>query len=300
LECPDVNLRDPIKAIEDAKRVCQLDNRAHSDTLETLASAYAAAGQFEEAVQCQKSVIRALAADTPHGTRQRQEKKLRLYRSGQAYHGQALSGPTLVAQYRFEESKEGLALDASENGLHGRFTGDACLVDDPERGKVLSLDGDGDWVDCGDHPEFDMTEENTLSLWVKLGEYTGNFQGFIGKGDSTWRIARDDWTSGVLQFTAGPGLHKVVGHVGVDDDKWHHIAGVYNGSILKLYLDGRLDSSVLQTGRMTPNESPVLIGAVLAGSEHTPSKGLIDDVCIYNYALDANAVTALYQGLGPK
>ena len=222
-----------------------------------------------------------------------------LHRSGQAYHGQSLSGAQLVAHYRFEGNQVGMALDASDNELHGILVGDACIVDNPQHGKVLSLDGEGDWVDCGDRAEFDLTEENTISLWVKFQHYTSFFQGLIGKGDTTWRIARDDWTSGVLQFAAGPGLHKVVGNVGVADDTWHHLVGVYNGKTLALYIDGRLDSSAPLTSRMTPNESPVLIGAVLAGSQHTPSKGLIDDVRSYNYALNAKAVTALYQGREP-
>ena len=46
---------------------------------------------------------------------------------------------------------------------------------------------------------------------------------------------------------------------------WHHLAGVYDGSELRLYLDGRLVSSVRGSGPRTRHELPLVVGGEVTG-----------------------------------
>jgi hypothetical protein len=87
----------------------------------------------------------------------------------------------------------------------------------------------------------------------------------------------------------------VLGSANVNDGKWHHIAGVYDGSNLYLYVDGILDNSVNASGIINTNVFPVLIGE---NSERSGRdwNGLIDDVRIYSYALSEAEVKALFAG----
>lgn len=55
--CPDAQFRDGKKAIEDAKRACELTKNKDSEVLATLAAGYAEDGQFDEALKIQMQAI---------------------------------------------------------------------------------------------------------------------------------------------------------------------------------------------------------------------------------------------------
>ena len=71
---------------------------------------------------------------------------------------------------------------------------------------------------------------------------------------------------------------------------WHHIAGTYDGTTLKLYLDGKEAASATCSFGMVSGPNPVGIGADLTYDAQNPNvpatfKGTIDNVRIYNKAL---------------
>jgi len=92
----------------------------------------------------------------------------------------------LVAYYEFE----GNAHDSSGNGLHGSLVGGATIVLDAERDYVLSLDGVDSYVDCGNDPRFDITDEITLAAWIKVNAFDKSKQAIITKGNLTWKLQR--------------------------------------------------------------------------------------------------------------
>jgi beta-galactosidase len=90
---------------------------------------------------------------------------------------------------------------------------------------------------------------------------------------------------------------QVNGAVSVNDGGWHHIAGVYDGSALRLYVDGVLDASVSSTGSISTNAYNVEIGrnAEQSGREF---HGAIYDARIYNRALCPEEIQELFDGGG--
>jgi tetratricopeptide (TPR) repeat protein len=80
--CPDPRLRDAKKAIESATKACELTNWNDAASLETLAAAYAEAGEFDLAVKWQTEVIAALT-DSAEGHEQR--ARLMLYQEKKPY-----------------------------------------------------------------------------------------------------------------------------------------------------------------------------------------------------------------------
>jgi tetratricopeptide (TPR) repeat protein len=73
--CPDDKCRDGRKAVEDARKACELTEWKNPDCLDTLAAAYAEAGDFAQAIKYQ---TQALVSPEAH-------KRLKLYEDGQAY-----------------------------------------------------------------------------------------------------------------------------------------------------------------------------------------------------------------------
>jgi len=73
--CPDEKYRDGQKAIVDATKACELTEWKDAETLDTLAAAYAEAGEFSKAIEyCQKAI--ELADDE---TKPELEARLKLY-----------------------------------------------------------------------------------------------------------------------------------------------------------------------------------------------------------------------------
>jgi len=67
---------------------------------------------------------------------------------------------------------------------------------------------------------------------------------------------------------------------------WHHVAGTYDGTRLRVYIDGTLVNTTSHSGHILSNTYPVNIGR---NSEHTQRRfnGLIDKVWVYNTVLTA-------------
>lgn len=75
-------------------------------------------------------------------------------------------------------------------------------------------------------------------------------------------------------------------------DTWHHVAGTYDGTNLKLYLDGREVAAAQTEDGIISGPSQVGIGADLTYDAQNPNvpdtfKGIIDQVRIYDRALAA-------------
>ena len=82
--CPDSAVRDGPGAVDLAKQIVATSNRKEENYLDTLAAAYAAAGQFAEAVRIEKEAL-ALPGDAPWQNTNEFGSHLRLYESGAPY-----------------------------------------------------------------------------------------------------------------------------------------------------------------------------------------------------------------------
>ena len=131
----------------------------------------------------------------------------------------------------------------------------------------------------------------TLEAWIRADDIAGD-RTIFGKTQHSGFILL--LAKGRPMFAVHLGAtYRVVR--GGDDDTvtagtWHHIAGVYDGAELRLYLDGQLISAVPGSGMPTANELPVLVGANpdMAGQPRAGFRGAIDEVRV--------STTARYEG----
>ena len=187
----------------------------------------------------------------------------------------------LVSHYKFD----GDATD-SVNGNHGTEVG-GPTYNPGFYSQAIDLDGIDDYVDCGDDSSFDITGSITLSALIK-GTFNSGWDPIITKGYD-WMLSRGIGDEATF-FCIGVG--SVIGSTNINDDQWHHVAGVYNGSSLYLYVDGGLDASGSASGSLSFSAPNVYIG----GSPTQSFNGLIDDVRIYDRALSEDEVKTLYTG----
>jgi len=202
----------------------------------------------------------------------------------------SLSSAELVALYQFEDN----ANDSSGNNLHGKFVGQAKIVSDAVRGNVLSLDGQDSYVDCGTAPAFNITSRITIACWVKVNKFDKNWQTIIAKGGDSYRLSRAGSTNSSHFGCTGLKIQWFDGNINVNDGKWHHIAGIYDGSMMCLYVDDVLDESRQTFGIIDISSYPLYIGASAQQGGERYFNGLIDDVAIFDHALNAEQVSKLY------
>jgi hypothetical protein len=203
----------------------------------------------------------------------------------------------------------------SVSGYDGTPQGDATIVTDAERGNVLSLDGDMDYVDCGNPAELNFGTGNwTICAWVKntmtgtgdinKGSIIAN--GGDGGGGHRYCLIVTEQREGKVNLVCDDNAAKRQTRADatvVNDDVWHHVMGVRDGDTISIYIDG-----IRENGRGVPagydlsgtSQANVLIGAITKYSDSSIYKdyaGLIDDVRIYDCALDAGNARYL-AGLG--
>ncbi|OHB55609.1 MAG: hypothetical protein A2173_01495 [Planctomycetes bacterium RBG_13_44_8b] len=207
--------------------------------------------------------------------------------------------PDLVGWWTFDEGAGSTALDWSGHGNNGAIQGNPVwAVGFDGYGGALDLDGIGDYVHCGNATVFDITGQITVAVWIKVEKFEQEWQGIVTKGDTAWRIVRDNKTDQV-QF-ACDGVTSISGTINVNDGQWHHIAGVYDESNLLLYIDGSVDVSDTATGTINTNTYNLLIGETeRAGGKGRYWNGIIDDVRIYNKALTQEEIEQVMRG-NPK
>ncbi|MGQ0828457.1 MAG: LamG-like jellyroll fold domain-containing protein [Bacteroidota bacterium] len=152
---------------------------------------------------------------------------------------------------------------------------------------ALAFNGTTDYISVSNESNFDFTNSMTVEAWFKINSPGAANQTIASKGDNSWRLCRNGSTN-VMHFaiTIGGSPYYVNGNRNVIDGKWHHVAGVYTGSQLQIYIDGTLDAYLATSGTCDNSTYPVYIGdnAQISGRKFI---GQIDEVRVWNIAQSA-------------
>ena len=123
----------------------------------------------------------------------------------------------------------------------------------------------------------------------------------VTKGNSSWRLQGTAGATTVTFSAYGVSSSEdLCGSRNVNDGQWHHVAAVYDGTNMFLYVDGALDVSQPSHGFHAQNSYAVCIGENAEATGHLWN-GLVDEASIYNRALAATEIQAIYAaGSGGK
>jgi hypothetical protein len=220
------------------------------------------------------------------------------------------TGDEIIGWWEMDDAAGGTAADSSTYGNDGTLVGPPAWTDDAERGWCLDFSGDNNYVTIPNESDYDLTGPMTVMAWMK-DDYIDwrNFSTIIAKGRDNgggWTLQKAGRANAMSFYVDVTGMpwDGIKAGVGIFDNQWHHVAGVYDGSNAYIYIDGGLDSnSVPCSGNMVTNDWPVYIGenSKTLLDEATNARewnGLIDDVRVYNYALTQTEINEIYTG-GP-
>ena len=135
----------------------------------------------------------------------------------------------------------------------------------------------------------------TVEAWVKPNAAIPNYASVATKTTATtWSdgYGMFAWNGGIAFWVNDDDVNRV-STAGLPAGTWSHVVGTYDGSTIKVYLNGALVQSMAYTAPLTHSSSPLLIGnAVGAGNFHWA--GGLDEVAVYSRALTATEVAQHY------
>jgi len=214
-------------------------------------------------------------------------------------HAQTSIRDGLVAEWNFDETSGLTTSDGTgiNHGALNNFADDDSQWVTGKVGGAIAFDGTN-YVEVPDAPAIgaDVRDGLTVMAWFKSdvpldGAGAGNRM--LEKGNNYF----------FLQGVSPGGMNLLVKNGGanftagitdsLEADQWHHIAGVFDGTTAKTYIDGQLKGSVDVPGPIDDNNLPLRIGSDDSGNFFTDT---MDQVLIWKRPLSFGEIRTVMNG----
>lgn len=191
----------------------------------------------------------------------------------------------LLAAYNFDEAADAAIEDVTGNG-HGFALQTGMSREAGHTGSaIVSTNGD-----VTGPAMFGQTAQRTVMFWLKSG---ASFNGWIFEWHSTsgdsgrWGLL---CLNGQMGFrgtpVSGSALHAAIARP--SDGAWHHWAGTFDGSVVRLYVDGVLRATTgTLSGGIRTDADVIKWHTTVSGAQS------VDDLRVYDEALDLATINAL-------
>jgi len=211
-----------------------------------------------------------------------------------------LPDSALIASYPLY----GTATDVGPNKLKGTIINAIAVAGLCDSQNSAYQFTKGSYISVPDNDLLDGMSSLTIETWVKgkaPAASTGVNQCIVGKGwdyDETsgaksYNLHWDHWWAGLHFNLVTDAGEVVLSSIGEPDTAWHYLVATYDGSAMRLFIDGVLDSQKPQHGTVIRTNSDFEIGRL---SNYHPDcfEGIVDIVNIYSRALSAEEIADRY------
>jgi len=211
-----------------------------------------------------------------------------------AFVAKVAPGPPPVGYWRFNEGSGSTAYDETNNNNDGTITGATWTTG--ISGNALYFNNAD--VTVPHSSSLDINGEFTIEAWIKAtgsDDYLAivdkyQYQDPIAKGFTLYL------NTGRLRlsiYSASQGEGTCIGTSDLRDNTWHHVAGTWDGSYMRVYVDCQKEGEVAWTCPPASTTNNLGIGKRLSGwGGYMPFLGNIDEVRIYSSGRKCGDVNA--------
>lgn len=195
--------------------------------------------------------------------------------------------------------------DSSSQGNTGTLTTPTATAGQIDGGGSFNGSSGGDYILTKSVPVVAGTSAWTISAWAFSnfpGTAGGNGRPLYAETTGSNDIAKLDSCdstsphNAIITYRDDAGtLTQLRGSVVIDDNAWHHIAGVLSAGVLSLYVDGNLDNSGARGGTDTMTEANFEVR--IGGDKNAAAArflGVLDEIHVSSVGRSADWIKAEY------
>lgn len=202
----------------------------------------------------------------------------------------------------------GQYLDISGEGHHAAPNGEPTFITGQidEGVRIVSTSAGAttqSWAGAGTWNPSEFSNQLSVSFWLKWSGVNGTWQSLLSKRSGDWDNANVLWQVCTNENGRDLWFQSTRSNVAVTNGlvpgQWQHIAATYNGTTATVYINGvSRGAGSFQFGDAV--DSMLNIGGNSFNAVPREwMNGYIDDVRIYNYALGAAVIEAMYLDVAP-
>lgn len=178
-------------------------------------------------------------------------------------------------------------------------------------GKALQFNGFSDWVEIPDSPSLNPTDQITVELWAYSDVFDrSQWQEFVMKGGNSapseprqyyLRPYNDRGTAQFLIHDPSDNTLRESSDDTLVNGNWYHVAGTYDGDVLKIYINGGLQGTDTVGTISIVQSSEVLAFGRLGSIDAEYYQGQLDEIRIWNVARTQEQLqSTMNDTLGPE
>lgn len=211
---------------------------------------------------------------------------------------ESIQDNSLVSYWSFDEGEDNIAYDSvgDNNGI---------IYGDPEwvsgiSNSALKFDGYNDYLKIEDE-NINIDNQFSIETWIYPESYaydsinpmfiickrTGNLDSYALSLNNSGNVI-------FSKETGTSGYDVLYSKDKVEQNQWSHLLATFDGTTMKLYINGVLDNSISKTEDTIIGEGDLYIGANTELDNYRFYKGFVDELKIYNYALSESEIESLY------
>jgi len=237
--------------------------------------------QFNESIWLREVFVRKYASTQPIVSLQSEEL-----------------GTAPIAYYKFDEGVGTTAYDSAgtNNGTLGTGSSAPTWTNESQciSGKCLQFSGSSNSYITVPYSSSQTSSTITMEGWVKrTGEGTNSGRGiFLSKDGANYIEAQD----GYFGFSLSINGTQRYNNTNMTNNQWNFVAATFDGTDIKMYINGKLVKTINQPGTLTTTSSNINIGRFNGGN--FTFNGYLDDLKIYPYARTAAQIKLDYNSRG--
>lgn len=206
--------------------------------------------------------------------------------------------PDAMGIWNFDSVSGDTVKDISGQGQDGTILGGGEIVAG-KVGKAIKLNGSNQCVEVPDSDVLDVDDAQiTMLCWYYWEGAGDGWQTFVSKGP----MSGTNENYALFINTADLYFHFIItpngGRININSPnkviktkEWQFVAGTYDGTTVKIYLDGEMIQQQAQAGNITPNKSALRIGHREAATHWW--MGMLDEVGIFHRALEEGEINTI-------